>query len=125
MNTPDKYKDLILDLEKVINRFIIDEEKGMTNGYNTWVEGTLALNYTGGLEISINNDDLSKNRLRLLAQILEEQLKEVLLKYKNKDEHGWFIVNITRQHDEHGAFTTYINVSEGKSINWHRHETNN
>lgn len=79
--------------------FLLDHG-GMSNGYNTWVKGYVSRNESGTLDLCVNDDDLSKKQLAILASKLEDKLKKLI----PKDCPPFFKFGFEKQHVEHGCY---------------------
>jgi hypothetical protein len=105
-----------VELAAEIARFLV-AHGGYTNGFNTFAEGSVALNQTGGIAICINNDDLSRAQLNKLADKLEENLHQILIDHKCPTQ---FQFRIRKIDGEHGCCTTKVSFTCGTEVPLYR-----
>jgi hypothetical protein len=96
-----------VELAAEIARFLV-AHGGSKNGYETFAEGSVALNLTGGVAISIHNDDLSRAQLNKLGRRLEDNLHQILIDAQCPTT---FQFHIRKVAENHGCYLTKVSFT--------------
>ena len=100
-----KVKDALYEIRKNIKSILCDNG-GMDNGYETYAEGIIEKNYSGGIDVCLPGQDITKRELKNVGYKIENYIKE---HYSDIIESGLTIM-VSYHHVEHGCFALSITL---------------